>query len=320
MRSALAALVLLVGPAHHAAAQPNAQAELGRYLFFDERLSSNNTVSCATCHAPASAFADPRPVSLGVGGAKGTRNAPTVLNRDRGRRFFWDGRASSLEQQAEGPILNAKEMAHTREGVVKRLQSVPEYAPLFERAYGDAKITFDRVTRAIAAYERALTTRNSPYDRYLKGDKEALSPRANLGRELFFGKANCAQCHAGPDFTNEDFVNVGAGAGNPPDEGRRAVTLDGRDWRLFKVPTLREIARTAPYMHDGSLATLADVVEFYDRGGDVSENKDYRVRPLNLTAEEKAALVAFLESLSGTLPSWAQPPAPLKPASPSARR
>jgi len=287
---------------------PDPKAALGHLLFFDERLSVNGTVSCASCHAPAFAFADPRPVSLGVGGRKGVRNAPTVLNRDRARRFFWDGRAASLEEQAEGPLLNGLEMANTREGIEAGLRRVAGYAPLFQKAFGDPAITMTRVTQAIAAYERTLTTRDSAFDRFLQGDQQALSPAAEQGRRMFFGKAGCNQCHLGPDFTSGDFANVGAGETNPPDEGRRAITWKGSDWRLFQVPTLREIARTAPYMHDGSLLTLDEVIEFYDRGGGVSENKDYRVRSLRLTAEEKMQLRAFLESLTGSAPRWGRPP------------
>lgn len=288
---------LLLG-AGLSAASP--QAELGRILFFDQRLSSDGTVSCASCHQPEHAFADPRPVSLGVHQRKGVRNAPTVLNKDRARRFFWDGRAASLEEQARGPLLHPNEMGNDRGHLEARLAQIPEYRPLFEKAFGPGPVTLERITQAIAAYERTLARRDSPFDRWVQGDKSALTPLQEKGRDLFFGKAACSQCHSGADFTNEDFANVGAGKEDPPDEGRRAVTWRASDWRLFKIPSLREVARTAPYMHDGSLKTLEEVVDFYDRGGEVVENKDYRIRPLNLSAAEKPALIAFLQALSSS--------------------
>jgi cytochrome c peroxidase len=286
----------------------DAVVALGRQLFFDVRLSSDGKVACASCHQPGHGFADPRAVSAGVDGQRGTRNAPTVLNKDKQRRFFWDGRAGSLEEQAAGPLLNPLEMGNTREGLEKRLNGMPEYGAKFRAAFGEGAITLERVTQAIAAYERSLVRRDSAFDRWSQGDKNALTAEQERGRELFFGRANCSQCHAGRDFTNGDFVNISAGKENPPDEGRRAVTWAARDWRLFQVPSLREVARTAPYMHDGSLKTLEEVVDFYDRGGEVVENKDYRILPLNLKAEEKKALVAFLHALTSTAGTEEAPP------------
>lgn len=294
MRLSGAVLFLALG----LAAEP--QADLGRLLFFDQRLSADGTVSCASCHQPAHGFADPRPRSQGIGGRLGQRNAPTILNKDRARRLFWDGRADSLEQQVSGPLLHPDEMGNSVAALESRLAAIAEYAPLFRAAFGDPKPAIDRVAKAIAAYERSLARRDSPFDRYRSGDQSALSETQELGRALFFGKAGCSQCHIGPEFTSEEFVNVGAGREVPPDEGRRGVTWKGSDWRLFRVPSLREVARTAPYMHDGSLRTLEEVVDFYDRGGEVAENKDYRVRPLNLSATEKPHLVAFLGALTST--------------------
>lgn len=272
------------------------QQELGRTLFFDPRLSADGTVSCASCHPPEHGFADPRLVSVGIGGARGKRNAPTVLNKDRQRRFFWDGRAATLEAQARGPLFDQSEMGNSPGQLEARLSTLPDYPSRFTAAFGDATITVDRLTAALAAYQRSLVRRDSAWDLWLAGDKAALNPIAEAGRQLFFGKANCSQCHAGPDLGGLDFANISVGS--PHDEGRRAITLRDADWRLFAIPSLRDVARTAPYMHDGSLATLADVIEFYDRGGEVVENKDYRVQKLNLKPAEKRQLLAFLQALT----------------------
>jgi len=285
-----------------------AKAELGRLLFFDVRLSADGSVSCASCHRPEHAFADPRPVSVGVGGRKGKRNAPTVLNRAFGSRQFWDGRADSLEAQAAGPLLNPLEMANTEAALVRRLTSIKGYGPLFQQAFGDAEITLARITQAIATFERTLLSGDAPFDRFQAGEQEALSASARRGKDLFFGRARCALCHSGRNFTNEDFANISAGRADDPDEGRFGITFVRSDWRLFKVPTLRDVALTAPYFHDGSAATLEEVIDFYDRGGVVAENKDYRIRPLRLTADEKRDLLEFLRSLTGA--SWRQARAP----------
>jgi cytochrome c peroxidase len=300
MTRPLLLLIAAMSPGLAAAAASADAVELGRLLFFDKRLSSDGSVSCASCHSPDHGFADPRPRSEGVGGRKGARNAPTVLNKDRARRLFWDGRAASLEEQARGPLLHPDEMGNQKPELERRLSAIPEYEAFFLKAFGDKGVTLDRITRAIADYERSLVRRDSPFDRYLAGDHTALTPSQERGRALFFGKAGCTQCHLGPELTSDDFANVGAGREQPPDEGRRAITWRGSDWRLFKIPSLREVARTAPYMHDGSLRTLEEVVDFYDRGGEVVENKDYRVRPLQLSAAEKSDLVAFLHALTST--------------------
>lgn len=285
-----------------------AKAELGRLLFFDARLSADHSIACASCHRPEHAFADPRPVSVGVGGRKGARNAPTVLNRVFASRQFWDGRADSLEAQAAGPLLNLLEMANTEADLVQRLSAIKGYGPLFQQAFGDPEITLARITQAIATFERTLLSGDSPFDRFQAGDQAALSPPARRGKDLFFGRAQCALCHSGRNFTNEDFVNISAGRSNPPDEGRFGVTFAKADWRLFKVPTLRDIALTAPYFHDGSAATLEEVIDFYDQGGVVAENKDYRIRPLRLSPAEKRDLIEFLRALTGS--SWRQVRAP----------
>ncbi len=307
----LLVLGLLAG-ALQAGTTEEALVALGRRLFFDPRLSADGTVSCASCHRPEHGFSDPRPVSIGAGGKPGRRNAPSVLNRDRPRRFFWDGRASSLEEQALGPLFSPVEMGNTPEMLLERLANLAEYRPLFEAAFGSPEPAVERITRALAAYERSLARRDSPWDLWAAGDKGALGEQAERGRLLFFGKAHCHLCHSGPDFTNNDFVNVGAGRAQLPDPGRFELTHQPGDWKLFLTPSLREVARTAPYMHDGSLATLEEVIEFYNRGGGPSENKDYRIVPLHLTDQEKSDLLAFLRALSSTagIEASAQPATP----------
>ena len=276
------------------------KAELGRYLFFDRRLSADDTVSCATCHDPRFAFTDGAPVSTGAQSRKGTRNAPTIINRAYSLAQFWDGRTASLEEQVKSPIADPLEMGTTLQTVVDRFQALPGYRVLFVSAFGDRKVTIDRVAMAIASFERTVLSGNAPYDRYLRGDEKALTPEQVRGRSLFFDKARCARCHDGPNFTLNAYANLGVGMDQPnPDLGRYAVTHNPRDWGAFKAPTLREVEHTAPYMHDGSLKTLDDVVEFYDKGGIKNQNLDRTIKPLNLTPQEKRDLVAFLKALSG---------------------
>jgi cytochrome c peroxidase len=281
------------------------KAELGRNLYFDRRLSADDTVSCASCHAPQHAFTDSAPVSTGIRGQKGGRSAPTVINRVYSLAQFWDGRAASLEEQAKGPIANPIEMGSTHDAVVARLQGIGGYRPLFAQAFGSEEVTIDRVAMAIACFERTVFSGNAPYDRYRKGDRTAMSPSQRRGMKVFFDKAKCDQCHEGSNFTLNAYANLGVGTDKPDqDVGRFAVTKDPRDWGVFKTPTLREIEHTAPYMHDGSLKTLEEVVDFYDKGGIPNKNLDQHMRPLHLTAEDKQDLVAFLRALSGE--GWQQ--------------
>jgi cytochrome c peroxidase len=274
---------------------------LGKLLYFDPRLSKDKTISCASCHMPFHGFTDPHRTSAGVSGKLGGRNSPTVINRLFSADQFWDGRAKDLEAQAHGPLTNPVEMAMSADAeVVKRVKAVKGYAPLFKKAFGDDKIDMDRIAKAIASYERTVVAGNSPFDRYQAGDKDALSASAARGMELFNGKANCKVCHAGFNFTDETYQNIGVGMKKPkPDAGRFDVTKNEADRGKFKTPTLRNIAQTAPYMHDGSDETLARVVEFYDLGGIPNPNLSKEIKPLNLTAQEKQDLVAFLESLTG---------------------
>jgi len=275
---------------------------LGRKLFFDRRLSRDRTVACATCHDPRRAFTDGQAVSVGVFGRRGTRNVPTLLNRAYGSAYFWDGRASTLEAQVLQPIQLRNEMDMTFGEILLRLRSEASYGRLFRQAFS-REANQEDLARALASYLRTILAGNTPVDRYLSGEREALREPARRGLALFRGKANCAACHLGPNFTDERFHNTGVAwrDGEWLDPGRFAVTGKEADRGAFKTPTLREIALTAPYMHDGSMVTLEDVIEFYDRGGNRNPYLDPEIRPLRLTAEEKQALLAFLRSLCGSI-------------------
>jgi len=270
------------------------KAELGRLLYFDPRLSADNSVSCATCHSPRHAFTDGAPVSTGIRGQKGGRSAPTVINRAFSLAQFWDGRAASLEEQAKGPMANPIEMGHTLEGVAERLRGIAGYRALFAKVYGAGDVNIDQAAKAIATFERTVLSGNSPYDRYKNGDKKTMTPNQVRGMAVFFDKAKCDSCHEGVNFTLNAYANIGVGTDKPePDTGRYAVTKDPADWGAFKTPTLREIEHTAPYMHD------EEVVDFYDKGGIANRNLDPKIKQLHLTAQEKSDLVAFLRALSG---------------------
>lgn len=283
-----------------------AKAELGRLLYYDERLSSDGTVSCASCHTPAEGFTDGMPVSTGIGGQKGGRSAPTVINRAYTTLQFWDGRARSLEEQAKGPIANPIEMTNLKDehaahaAIVERLQKIPGYVKRFEEAFGAGPITIDAVAKAIATFERTVVSGNSPFDRYKAGDTNALSAPQARGMKIFFGKAQCDSCHLGFNFSDESFMNIGIGMDKPePDLGRFVVSKRDEDRGAFKTPTLREIASTAPYMHDGSLATLEDVVKHYNKGGNKNPWLNQQIKPLNLSEQEEKDIVEFLKALSG---------------------
>ncbi len=276
------------------------KVELGRLLYFDNRLSADNSVSCASCHHPKFAFADGSPVSTGIKGQKGGRSAPTVFNRAYSLAQFWDGRAATLEEQAKGPMANPIEMGNTHDGVVTRVKSIAGYKVLFEGVFGAGEININQVAKAIATYERTVLSGNSAYDRYRAGKKSAMTAQQIRGYNVFVNKAKCDQCHEGINFTTNAYHNLGVGTDKPnPDEGRSAVTKNAADWGAFKTPTLREIANTAPYMHDGSLKTLREVVDYYDKGGIPNKNLDEKIKPLRLTEQDKNDLVEFLKALSG---------------------
>ncbi|MGP0072226.1 MAG: cytochrome-c peroxidase [Bryobacteraceae bacterium] len=288
-----------------------ARVELGWYLFFDARLSANGKVSCATCHPPEHAFAGGDPGPLGVTAKTLRRRAPTLINRAYGRSEFYDGRAATLEAQITGPVTNVDEMGTTPEAAAGAISKIAGYRPLFERAFGDPQITFDRITKAIASFERTILSGNSPYDRFVNGDKQALSQSAKRGLQIFERSGECSECHDGFNFTDEKFASLGIGPDQkPPDLGLAEITGKRRDDGKFKVPTLREVAHTGPYMHDRRFKTLDDVMDFYRKGGQPGAHLDSRIAPFFLDAPAKADLLAFLESLSGE--GWQQIKAPDK--------
>ena len=278
-----------------------AKAALGRRLFGDPRLSVDQSRACSNCHQAERAFSDGKRVAVGVGDQQGTRNAPAILNRTYGRAFFWDGRASTLEEQVLLPIQHPKEMGADLPMVVERLRAEATYRQQFGEVFG-RPADVRSLSHALATYVRTILAGASDYDRYEAGESTALTPKAQLGLRLFRGRARCSRCHSGSNLTDEDFHNTGVSWGHRPyDAGRAVVTGVPEDTGKFKTPTLREIARTAPYMHDGSIDTLEDVVDFYDRGGNDNPFRDRELRPLRLSKDEKTALVAFLRSLTGTV-------------------
>jgi cytochrome c peroxidase len=277
-----------------------AEVALGIRLFFDPRLSRTNRVSCGSCHNPKMGFSNGLPVGVGVDGRTGGRNTPTVLTAKHSGFQFWDGRAQTLEEQALGPIVNPLEMDQDLKALVTELSAIPMYPRLFQQAYGTG-VTESGIAKAIAAFERALDVSDSPYDRWLAGDEAALSESAKRGQELFAVRAHCGDCHKGLDLNDSQFHNLGWGLDQPnPDLGRGKITGDPLDMGAFKTPTLRNVAESGPYFHDGRARTLEDVVEFYDKGGLPNPNLDEKIRPIGLSGEEKADLVAFLKALTGT--------------------
>ncbi len=316
-----------------------AKIELGRQLYFDTRLSSDNTVSCASCHSPEFGYAKNTQFGEGTKGQTGTRNSPVAYNRILSSLQFWDGRAASLEEQAKGPIANPIEMSNTHDACISCLDGVEGYRIQFEKIFPGEGLTIDNVSKAIASFERALVTGPSPWDYYYSfdtfrkaykedledlealkkedpafyekyvelkeaADKHPISDSAKRGGELFFSaKASCTACHVGANFTDEKYHNLGVGMdAKDPDLGRYVVTKDEKDKGAFKTPTIRNVELTAPYMHDGSQKTLEEVVEWYDKGGHPNPWLDEKVKPLHLTAQEKTDLVAFMKSLTGPLP------------------
>lgn len=287
-----------------------AKIDLGRMLYYDARLSRDNTVSCATCHAPEMGFSDGKPTSTGIEGQVGGRNAPTVMNRLFSAEQFWDGRSPDLEDQALGPVQNPIEMGHTVEAMVSDLSGISGYAPHFEAAFGTPEITKERVAQAIASFERTVLSGNAPFDRYEAGDKSAMSDSAVRGMEIFNDaeRGNCVTCHAGFNFTDESYHNLGVGMdAAKPDLGRYEITKFDADRGAFKTPTLRNLSDSGPYLHDGSETTLDAVVEFYNKGGVPNDHLSEEIRSLNLSDQDKADLVAFLEALNGEVTGTERP-------------
>lgn len=313
-----------------------AKIELGRQLYFDTRLSVDNTISCASCHHPNEGYSRHTRFGIGVGGQQGNRNSPVSYNRILSAAQFWDGRAASLEEQAKGPIANPIEMGNTHEAAVATLKRIPGYVIQFEAVFGPNSVTIDNVAKAIAAFERCIVTGPSPFDyaeklrpfekftpdeledlkeddpetyrRYqdllAKARQFPMSESAKRGRELFFSKrVNCTACHVGPNLTDEKYHNLGVGMDREdPDLGRYAVTHDEKDKGAFKTPTIRNVALSAPYMHDGSLKTLLEVVEHYAKGGIPNPWLSDKIVKIDLTMQEKLDLVAFMEACTGTFP------------------
>ena len=308
-----------------------AKIELGRQLYFDPRLSVDSTVSCASCHNPAEGYSAHTKTGVGIRGQQGNRNSPASFNRILSGPQFWDGRAESLEAQAVGPIANPIEMGFTHEAVVARLGEIPVYKRQFETIFGE--LTIHRVGQAIAAFERVLVTAPSPYDfneqlrafagldaddiaedatlaaKYAEAKESAaqspMSEEAKRGREIFFSeKGNCTACHVGANLADEKYHNIGIGMNTPePDMGRFTISKDPRDTGAFKTPTIRNVALTAPYMHDGSVPTLEKVVEWYDQGGHPNSHLSEKIRPLKLSSQEQAELVEFMKACTGPTPS-----------------
>ncbi len=274
------------------------EVALGRRLFFDPVLSLDRTVACASCHRPEYAFADNRRFSPGLGGRETTRNSPSLLNKALSRDVLWDGRAATLEEQALIPIDHPDEMGLGVDRALERLAGDAEYAAQFREAYGRS-VDAAALGSAIASFVRGLTAGDSPVDKFRNGDVAALTAPEEAGLWIYEGKGRCWRCHNGPNFSDESFHNTGVGTSDgTPEEARFAITGDAGDHGLFRTPGLRMLTQTAPYMHDGSLATLEEVVEFYRRGGNPNSHLSDRIAPVALTDAEASNLVAFLKALS----------------------
>lgn len=276
--------------------------DLGKMLYFDPRLSGSNWISCATCHNPGLGWGDGLPRTIGDGQKELGRHSPSLFNIGDIKPLMWDGRAKNLEEQALGPIKSKAEMNQDLDALVDELAAIPGYSRLFKKAFPKEGLKSETIAKAIATFERSIVSRNSSYDDYFaNGNNKAMSSSALNGMKLFSGKAKCAICHNGPNFTDNGFHNIGIKQSGPlkEDLGRYKISKDDFDKGAFKTPGLRDVSRTPPYMHDGGEATLEDVVEFYNRGGDVDKNKSPFISPLGLNAQEKKDLVEFMKTLDG---------------------
>lgn len=284
--------------------------ELGQILFFDPRLSGNDEVSCATCHDPELGYGDGRALFETINGENGARNSQTIINSAYYTSFFWDGRAASLEEQALGPIQDPHEMNMSLDELLVKLKGIDGYEDLFYAAFGEG-ISEENIGKALAAFQRQIVINDTAYDRFLRGDRDALSPQEIHGLDLFTGKAFCITCHSGENLSDNMFYNIGL---NSEDQGRYGVTENEDDLGRFRTPSLYGITHTAPYMHDGSIETLEEVIQFYNRGGDDNPNKSIFMHmfmsDINLTAEEQEELLAFLKSLGGEVPIFTKPDLP----------
>lgn len=286
--------------------------ELGKKLYFDKRVSADGTLSCASCHDPKIGWADDTPTSEGIHGQLGDRNSPTVINAAYATSQFWDGRAKTLEEQAVGPVANPVEMGNTLEGMVKSLEGIAEYKDQFQKVFGTG-VTAENFAKAVAAFERTILSGNSPYDRHKAGDQNALGEAQKRGLKVF-EESGCADCHTPPLFSSYEFYNAGVGiAKEKPDVGRKAVTGKDEDLGKFRVPSLREVAKTAPYFHDGSVKTLEDAVALMASGGIDNPNRSEEfdtVRDAKITPEQQKDLVEFLRALCGEYPVVEPPQLP----------
>lgn len=290
--------------------QQEAKIELGKMLWFDPRLSLSGKVSCNTCHDLSTNGADTKPLSIGYAGRKGTVNSPTVFNAEKQIAQFWDGRAKTLAEQAAGPITNPLEMAMTPELAEGVIRSIPGYKPYFEKAFGSKNPTFSEIAEALAAFETTLTTPNAPFERYLKGDKTALTQQQIDGLRIF-RRSGCARCHSGNLLGGSSFQKVGSVrpyVTDSPSKGRMDVSGKPWDEMMFKVPTLLNIERTAPYFHDGAVKTLPEAVE---KMADIQLDT-------NLSEKQVEDIVAFLHSLNGEIPKIEKPALP--PSGPETRK
>ena len=315
-----------------------AKIELGRQLFFDARLSVDDTMSCASCHDPVQGYTVHAKFGVGVDGQEGNRNPPVSYNRILSSSQFWDGRAASLEEQVKAPITNPTEMANTHDRAVMTIRGVEGYRLQFKRIFPDEGLTIDTIAKAIASFMKVIVTGPSSFDYYEKlrnvenacpteedlaqlkleapvvyaeyesakaaAERHPMLDSALRGRELFFGsRGGCTACHVGPNLTDEGYHNLGVGMdAEQPDLGRVEQTKDEKDTGAFKTPTIRNVAMSAPYMHDGSLQTLEEVVEWYDKGGHANKHLSSKIKKLNLNEQEKKDLVEFMKACTGEFP------------------
>ncbi len=289
------------------------KVQLGKMLYFDKRVSKDGTVSCATCHDPKMAWTEHEPTSTGIHKQVGGRNSPTVINAAYATSQFWDGRAKTLEDQATGPVENPIEMGHSMDAVVESFSKIPGYQERFQKVFGTG-VTKDGFAKAIAAFERTILSGDSPYDRFRAGDEKAVSDGQKRGLALF-EKSGCADCHAPPLFSTYEFYNAGVGTDKPkPDVGRKEVTKKDEDTGAFRVPSLREVANTAPYFHDGSAKTLEDAVGLMAAGGKDNPHRSAdmldSVRKAKLSEQDRKEIVEFLKALSGKYPIIEPPKLP----------
>jgi len=295
-------------PSSRSNPQTPEKVALGQMLFFDPRLSGSGAISCASCHNPALGWSDALPTGLGHMGGRLHRHTPTILNVAYGEPYFWDGRAATLEDQAKGPLTSAAEMNMPAEQAIKRIVSIPGYVTAFEYAFPGKPVSVDTIAAAIASYERTVVSNSAPFDKWVAGDEAAVSTSAKRGFVLFNGKANCAVCHAGWRMTDDGFHDIGI---TGTDRGRAGVSPGIVQLEhAFKTPTLRNINQRAPYMHDGSLATLSAVIDHYDGGFVDRASLDPQMRRLDLTPAEKSDLLAFLDTLTSVDPPAVLPVLP----------